>query len=76
MHTDYTKIFTGNSLLAKRIVEALHEQGIEAVIKDEAESARLAGFASSMLGTVELFVNNDEVQRSETIVQQIDGQAK
>lgn len=76
MHTDYTKIFTGNSLLAKRIVEALHEQGIEAVSKDEAESARLAGFASSMLGTVELFVNNDEVQRSETIVQQIDGQAK
>ncbi|MGB5370811.1 MAG: DUF2007 domain-containing protein [Flavobacteriaceae bacterium] len=43
--------------MASRIVDALHEQGIEAVIKDEAESARLSGFASSMPNTVELYVN-------------------
>jgi hypothetical protein len=74
MRTDYSKIFTGNSLLANRIVAALHEQGIGAVIKDEAESARLSGFASSMLGTVELYVNNDEVQLAETIVLQTQSQ--
>ncbi len=72
MQTDYTKIFTGNSLLAKRIVDALHEQDIEAVVKDEAESARLSGFASSMLGTVELYVNKDELEKSNIIIDAMD----
>ena len=69
MTSNYKKIFTGESLLAKQIVSKLHEIGIEAVVKDEAESARLAGFASSMLGQVELYVNNDEVESATKIVE-------
>ena len=69
MTSNYKKIFTGESLLAKQIVSKLHEIGIEAVVKDEAESARLAGFASSMLGQVELYVNNDEVESAMKIVE-------
>ncbi len=69
MTSNYKKIFTGESLLAKQIVSKLHEIGIEAVVKDEAESARLAGFASSMLGQVELYVNNDEVDSATKIVE-------
>lgn len=45
--------------------------GIEAIIKDEAESARLAGFASSMLGQVDLFVNKDEVEKATTVVEAV-----
>ena len=48
----------------------LHEIGIEAVVKDEAESARLAGFASSMLGQVEIYVNNDELEKAMVVVNQ------
>ncbi|MCP4976373.1 MAG: DUF2007 domain-containing protein [Maribacter sp.] len=70
MTSNYKKIFTGESLLAKQIVGKLHEIGIEAVVKDEAESARLAGFASSMLGQVELYVNNDEVESATKIVEE------
>jgi hypothetical protein len=68
MTSNYKKIFTGESLLAKQIVGKLHEIGIEAVIKDEAESARLAGFASSMLGQVDLFVHKDEVEKAMTVI--------
>ncbi len=68
MHSNYTKIYTGTSLLAKRIVDALHQINIEAVTKDEGESARLAGFASSMLGTVELYVHNDELKEAQKLV--------
>jgi len=69
MKSNYTKIFTGETLIAKQIEGKLHEIGIEAVVKDEAESARLAGFASSMLGQVELYVNNDEVESATKIVE-------
>lgn len=71
MESDYAKIFSGSTMLAKRIVDELHQVGIEAVMKDEAESARLAGFASSMLGQADLYVNKDEVERAQPIVEAV-----
>ncbi|MBD0778968.1 DUF2007 domain-containing protein [Maribacter sp. ANRC-HE7] len=71
MTSNYKKIFTGDSLVARQIVSQLHGLGIEAIIKDEAESARLSGFASSMLGQVDLFVNKDEVAKATPVVNKI-----
>lgn len=68
MKTNYRKIFTGDSLEAKLVLGKLHKIGIEAVVKDEAESARLAGFASSMLGQVDLFVHKDEFEKAMIVV--------
>jgi len=68
MTSNYKKIFTGESLLAKQLVNKLHKIGIEAVVKDEAESARLAGFASSMLGQVEVYVHKDEEEKALTVI--------
>jgi hypothetical protein len=68
MKSNYKKIFTGESLATKQLVNKLHEIGIEAVVKDEAESARLAGFASSMLGQVDLYVHKDEVEKALTVI--------
>ena len=71
MKSNYTMIFTGDSLIAKQIISRLHEIGIVAIVKDEVESARLAGFASSMLGQVDLYVNNDEVDKAKVMVNEI-----
>jgi hypothetical protein len=68
MKSNYKKIFTGEAIVAKQIASKLHEIGIEAVVKDEAESARLAGFASSMLGQVDIFVHKDEFEKAKIIV--------
>ena len=70
MTSNYKKIFTGDSIVAKQIASQLHEIGIEAVVKDEAESARLAGFASSMLGQVDIFVHKDEFEKAMVVVNQ------
>jgi len=70
MTSNYKKIFTGDSIVAKQIANKLHEIGIEAVVKDEAESARLAGFASSMLGQVDIFVHKDEFEKAMVVVNQ------
>lgn len=40
----------------------LHEIDIEVVVKDEVESARLVGFASSILGQVYILVHKDEFE--------------
>lgn len=68
MDSNYTRIFIGNSAEAQSIVSRLKEIDIIAVVKDEAESARLAGFASSMLGDTEVFVHNDELERAEKVL--------
>ena len=68
MTSNYKKIFTGESIVAKQIASRLHEIGIEAVVKDEADSARLAGFASSMLGQVDIFVHKDEFEKALTVI--------
>ena len=58
------------------MVSKLHEIGIEAVVKDEAESARLAGFASSMLGQVDLFVHKDELEKATVLVEAFSKESK
>ncbi|MEP3208737.1 MAG: DUF2007 domain-containing protein [Maribacter sp.] len=68
MDRNYTRIFFGNTAEAQSIVSRLKDIGIVAVVKDEAESARLAGFASSMLGEAEVFVHNDELEQAEKIL--------
>ncbi len=68
MESNYTKIFTGNSFVAHQIVSHLHGMGIEAIIKDEAESGRLAGFATTTAGLVDVFVHKDEIEKAKEAV--------
>ncbi len=75
MTSNYKKIFTGESFLAKQVVSKLHGIGIEAVVKDEAESARLAGFASSMLGQVEVYVHKDEAAKAAQIIEEAENKS-
>jgi len=71
MDSNYSKVFSGNQFVAKKIVDQLQEIGIRAIVKDETESARMAGFASTMDGDVELYVHNDELEKAKRI---LDGQ--
>lgn len=69
MDSNYKSIYVGNLIGAQSIVAKLKEIGIIAVLKDEADSARLAGFASSMLGEAEVFVHNDELEQAEKLLE-------
>ncbi|TXD84217.1 DUF2007 domain-containing protein [Subsaximicrobium wynnwilliamsii] len=66
--TDYTKIFEGNFIIVQLAMDRLHSAGIQAILKDESESGRLAGFGSSIQGYQELFVNNDELDQARPII--------
>ena len=66
---DFIKIFTGNAISVLAIRNALEEKNIVAVIKDDSESARLAGFGMVAPGLQEVFVHEDELDQAIRIVE-------
>lgn len=68
MNSNYTRIFIGNPIEAQGLVARLKEVGIVAVVKNEAESARLAGFGASPQSSAEVFVHNDEFEKAMGVV--------
>jgi len=71
---DYVKIFSGSFIIVQLVVDRLQSAGISAVVKDESESGRLAGFASSIPGFQELFVSSDEVDLAVPIVEEVNAE--
>lgn len=76
MDNNYVKIFEGNFIIVGLAKERLKDAGINAIIKDESESGRLAGFMSSIQGYQELYVSKDEVNKSTPIIDAIKSNMK
>ncbi|WP_034045198.1 putative signal transducing protein [Wocania ichthyoenteri] len=77
MHdSNYIKIFTGNFITVQRILSELENINVTAVIKDESESGRLAGFGASIQGQQELYVHKDELDKAIVIVETINASLK
>ena len=71
MDSNYKKIFGGNSIKAKRVELTLKDNDITPILKDESESARLAGFGSPLPEMVEIFVYKDEEEKALSLINQI-----
>ncbi|WP_300023431.1 DUF2007 domain-containing protein [uncultured Maribacter sp.] len=71
MDKNYIKIFGGNTIEAKRIELALMENDISPILKDEKESARLAGFGSPLPDLVEIYINKDEEEKALAIITEL-----
>ncbi len=67
MSQDYIKVFSGSSIEILPLREALEEENIVPVIKDRAESARLAGFGA-LHNFQEIFVHKDELERAQKLI--------
>lgn len=74
MNNDYVKVFSGSSIIVTLINERLEEIGINPVIKDESESARMAGFGASIQNYQEVYVYKDELSKALPIVETIKAQ--
>ena len=68
---DFIKIFTGNTIDVLALRNAFEEKRIVAVIKDDSESARLAGFGMVAPGLQEVFVHKDELDLAVRIVESL-----
>ncbi|WP_159946966.1 putative signal transducing protein [Polaribacter septentrionalilitoris] len=66
MATEHIKIFSGSSIIVKGLQNLLDDNGIHYIIKDNFESARLAGFGEQM-NSVELHVLADDQEKAKAI---------
>ena len=68
---DFIKIFTGNTIEILSLRNKLLKQKIVPIIKDDSESARLAGFGMIAPGLQEVFVHKDELDAAIRIVESL-----
>ncbi len=71
METEQIKIYTGDFLTSQRIQQRLEDIGINAVVKNEDESARLAGFANPVPSLQDIYVHETELEKAKTVVDAI-----
>lgn len=76
LDNDYVKIFSGTFIIVQLVVDRLESVGINAIVKDESESARMAGFGSSFQGFQELYVGKEELDHAIEIVAAVKGELK
>ncbi|SHI51507.1 putative signal transducing protein [Algibacter luteus] len=69
--SNYIRVFTGNFIEVQRIFKALEAVDICAIIKDESESGRLAGFGSSIQGLQEIHVHKDELAKTQPLIESL-----
>jgi len=70
-NSNYIKVFSGDFIVVKRIISDLEQEGISAVVKDETESGRLAGFGGTIYGLQDIYVHKDELEKATTIIESL-----
>ena len=67
---EQVRILTDSAIVVNRIVQLLDEESIPSLVRDNVESARLAGFGTSP-NDVELFVHPSDASRAESIIKSL-----
>jgi len=62
------KIFSGSEILASKLKQNIEDKGINVVIKDNIQSARLGGFGNSDLA-VELFIQESDYGKAHPVIE-------
>ena len=67
----YLHLFSGSSIEVLALSNALAEKNITPVVKDESESARLAGFGQTAPMLQRVFVHEDEYDNAKVILKDL-----
>lgn len=65
----HIKIMTSSSIIINRIAFLLDQKNVATLIKDNVESARLAGFGTTQ-NDVELYVYNADFESAQKIIEE------
>jgi hypothetical protein len=63
------KVFSGSEILAMALQEKIEAAGVATVLKNNVQSARLAGFGNSGLA-VELFIQETEFAKANPVIEE------
>ena len=70
MQKEYLCVFSGNDIDSLNIIDSLNKINIYPIIKNESESARLAGFGI-INNKKNIYVHRDEYGRAEELIKSI-----
>ena len=62
------KVFSGSEILAKNLQEKIEAIGVQTVVKDNIQSARLSGFPNSGLA-VEIFIQEVDFGKASPVIE-------
>ena len=68
MKNDFVLIYRGSLIICQRIINEFKKNNIHAIVKNQNESARLAGFGIICNQILELLVHRDEKNLSIKII--------
>jgi hypothetical protein len=74
MEEEYSRLITDSAIVINHLASLLGENNITTLIKDQAESGRLAGFGVPQ-NEVELHVLNSDYENAQKIIEQSTGGA-
>jgi Putative prokaryotic signal transducing protein len=63
------KVFSGSAILALALQEKIEEKGVATVLKNNIQSARLAGFGNTDLA-VELFIQETDFAKANPVIEE------
>lgn len=63
------KVFSGSEILAMALKEKIEEIGVETLLKNNIQSARLAGFGT-MGQAVELFIQETDFSKANPVIEE------
>ena len=69
--SNYTKIYTGDSIIAQRIVSELEKLDIIPVLKDQSDSGLSSLFGSSDSILKQIYVHKDELEKATIVMDSI-----
>lgn len=62
------KIFSGSEILAKHLQQQIEDVGVNTLVKDNIQSARLAGFGNADLA-VEVFIQEVDFGKANPVIE-------
>jgi hypothetical protein len=65
--SEHFRVMTNSSIIIHRVASILEENGLSTLIKDNTESARLAGFGTPQ-NNVDLYVKESDLKRAKEII--------
>jgi len=68
MKNNFVLVYRGSLIICQRIINEFNTNNIHAIVKNQNESARLAGFGMICDQIIELFVHEDEKKLSIKII--------
>ena len=71
-----TKVYTGSQITVSLVKELLEDNGVPSMVQDRYQSGIAAGFYAGSPGDIELYVNDNNVEKAALLITDFNNKLK